>query len=213
MTKGQTTDPSEEERLATHLATLGRLGIPSPESETETVPFPGGFRARRYFTRKVLRWLPDHTPVGITMTMTAHDGGKTSEHRIVISDEGFEAIGDDQLVEIGAKLIEARDEILRVELQEMTPNRGYTPEEASTAAPEDFEGIVARDAAAAGKSARTARRRRQVTPELLAKVLDLYEQDGISAVTAALDYSESYGFKLLRKAREEQARDRKKVQA
>jgi hypothetical protein len=200
--------------LAAHLATIERLGLPYEEPESDTVAFPGGFVARRQFARKALRGLPDHTPAGITMVMTVHDDGKTGVHSVIITDEGFEELGDAELAEIGAKLIEARDEILRIELQEITPDRGYTPGEAGSAKPEDFETILAIDAGAARKSVKTARRRRQVTPELLARVLDLYDGDvgGIRAVMAGTNYSESYCFKLLRQARQAKARtDRKKV--
>ena len=94
---------------------------------------------------------------------------------------------------------------MQIEAQQTTPDRGYTPSEAGAASAEDFVGVIARDAHGALTSVRTARRRRQVTPELLTKVLDLYERGGISAVEAGTNYSESYCFKLLRKARQEVA--------
>jgi hypothetical protein len=54
----------------------------------------------------------------------------------------------------------------------------------------------------AASSVDTIRRRRQVTPELLRQVLGAYDRGGIAAVQD-LGYSESYGFKLLRRARQE----------
>jgi hypothetical protein len=139
------------------------------------------------------------------MTLTVRDGGKVDVHSVFISDLDLEPLGEDQLIDIGRRLVEARDEILRTELVETTPNRGYVPSEAGEATPADFLGVIATDFEASQRSVRTARRRRQVTPELLARVLDLYngEPGGIEEVHRALGYSESYCWKLLRKAREE----------
>jgi hypothetical protein len=46
-------------------------------------------------------------------------------------------------------------------------------------------------------------RRRRPTRELLTQVLELYNQGGIAAVEKGTNYSQSYCFKLLRKAKEE----------
>jgi hypothetical protein len=58
---------------------------------------------------------------------------------------------------------------------------------------------VARDSETVTKAAT----RRRPTKELLTKVLELYDAGGVRAVQAETSYSESYCFKLLRRAREE----------
>jgi hypothetical protein len=56
----------------------------------------------------------------------------------------------------------------------------------------------------AAASVRKIRRRRKVTPELLAEVLDLYERrGGISAVSEGLEMSERNAWRLLARARRE----------
>ena len=55
----------------------------------------------------------------------------------------------------------------------------------------------------AAESTRSVRRRRHITPELLAQVLELYDQGGIDLVASKLNYGVSYAWKLLRRAREE----------
>ncbi len=174
------------------------------DGTAETVKLPGGFTVRRTFTRNVVRSMPDHTPVGIAMGIRVDDIGRPAVLGVIISSEGLEPLGDKELAAID--LVEARDEIMRIEAQEMTPDRGYSPAEAMDAASQaDLDRITSRDAGAALTSVRSARRRRQVTPQLLARVLDLYDQGGgsIQAVVAGTHYSESYCFKLLRKARAE----------
>jgi hypothetical protein len=54
----------------------------------------------------------------------------------------------------------------------------------------------------ATKAAKAVRRQRP-SRELLARVLELYEKGGIQAVETGTNYSESYCFKLLRRARQE----------
>jgi hypothetical protein len=206
---------SEEEQLAANkarhdevasiLRRRDELGLPSldPPQLTPTVRIPGGFEVRRYFGRKVLRELPDRLPAEITMVMAVDDNVRTSIYSVQI-DAPVDALDDDALRLIGSTLVEARDEILRIEAQETTPDRGYTPAEASDATTADeLERIISRDVRAARSAVRTARRRRQVTPELLARVLELYDEGGVEAVKSGTNYSESYCFKLLRKAREE----------
>ncbi len=137
------------------------------------------------------------------MSMTVGDDGRAPVNLVIIS--SLEPLGDEQFDELGLPgLIEARDGILRIEAQEMTPTRGYTPAEASEATPGEFNSIIARDAEAARGGLKTARRRK-VTRELMANVLDLYDKGGIAAVMEGTHYSESYSFKLLRRARQEQS--------
>jgi hypothetical protein len=174
------------------------------ERDDELVKLPGGFVVRPRFVRTALRALPDHTPAEITMTIAVDDRGRADVTEIVISSARLEPFGDAELVELGA-LVEARDELMKIEAQEMTPNRGYTRAEAESVSGADFDRVIERDAASALRSVKTARRRRQVTPELLARVLELNDQGGIEAVVRGTNYSESYCFKLLRRAREEVA--------
>lgn len=49
------------------------------------------------------------------------------------------------------------------------------------------------------------RRRRQITPDLLADVLACYETGGIAAVVDRFSYSERYAWKLLKRARTQAA--------
>ncbi len=51
--------------------------------------------------------------------------------------------------------------------------------------------------------ARAARRRRNVTPELLSRVLELYEKGGIHVVMDEFDYSERNARRLIARARKE----------
>ena len=50
---------------------------------------------------------------------------------------------------------------------------------------------------------RAARRRRNVTPELLSRVLELYEKSGIHVVMDEFDYSERNARRLIARARKE----------
>ncbi len=50
---------------------------------------------------------------------------------------------------------------------------------------------------------RPARRRRNVTPELLSRVLELYEKSGIHVVMDEFDYSERNARRLIARARKE----------
>lgn len=62
-----------------------------------------------------------------------------------------------------------------------------------------YDGYMAHVAAAATRP----RRRRQITPELLAQVVALYESGGIQAVEDQLHYSARYAWRLLARARKE----------
>ena len=173
------------------------------DETAETVKV-GGFTFRRTFSRKLVVGMPDHTPVGIAMGLQVDDAGRSTALGVLISSEGLEPLTDKELAAID--LVEAKDQLMRIEGQEMTPDRGYSRAEAMDAASQaDLDEITSRDAGAALTSVRSARRRREVTPQLLARVLDLYDQGGggIKAVMAGTNYSESYCFKLLRKARAE----------
>jgi hypothetical protein len=93
--------------------------------------------------------------------------------------------------------------IVRDEAVRSTTERRLTPEEMKTLpAHEIFERVERREADAY-HAAKGAQRRRPVTPQVLAKVLALYDKGGIEAVVAGTNYSEPYCWKLLRRARQE----------
>jgi hypothetical protein len=199
-------DPLESvlgpEAFAVHTAEVERRGGVRQPGEPTMVKLPGGFVVRSRFTRRATRLLPDHLPAEIGMTIDVNASGRADVVAVFLS--SLETLGDAELTALGADLVNARDELVKIEAQEMTPDRGYTPAEASSANVEDFAAVIGRDADAALRSVRTARRRR-ITPELLAAVRDLYEAGGIQQVMAGTNYSESYCFKLLRRARQEVA--------
>jgi hypothetical protein len=165
------------------------------------LPGPVPLFVRQHFVRKVLRGVPDHTPAGITMGATMYEDGRPLWHFVFISDEGLEPLTDDQLGDIDLR--EVRDRVLAIEAQESTPDKGYTAAEAADAPAEEFASIIARDYEDAYRAARASRRHRQVTSELLAEVLRLYDAGGIDKVKDGVVCSQSYAYKLLARARAE----------
>jgi hypothetical protein len=184
----------------------------SEQEEEETVRLPGGFVVRRRFYGGVTA-LPDgSSPVQIDMDLTVDDSGRSKARMVLITprrpdrDVAPEPLDEDALARIN--LVEAKDHIMLIEAQTHTPGRGYSWADVKSAAESggiaDALGVLDRDYPEALSAVRTARRRRQVTPQLLAEVLDLYDRGGgIQAVMKEKNYSESYAFKLLRKARQE----------
>jgi hypothetical protein len=177
------------------------------ESSEDLVKMPGGFSSRPKFTRTALKQLLDHLPAEITMTIELDESRRGRVWAIhLLPAMGIEPFDDPELIQLGGPgLVEARDELMKIELQEVTPDRGYSAGKAMEASRDELEALLARDEPAARESVKTARRRRQVTPEVLSQVLTLYDVGGIEAVVEQLNYSESYSWKLLRRARQEVA--------
>jgi len=191
-------DTEDSDRLEQHRKTVEALGLRLAGDAAPVVRLPGagGFFVRRHFVRQIIRQLPDHLPVRITTAVTVSADGRALVHSMTI--DSLEPLDDAQFIDLGFPGgIEARDRSVQIEAQEVTPDRGYSPDDADPDLGADVEAAYA--------AVRAPRRRRQVTPELLSEVLALYDQGGIQAVMAAKNYSESYSFKLLRRARAEVA--------
>ena len=218
MAKDTTTDDqTEQARREAYEASTAQLGVAMPTTEEWwrwVINRRRQRKARRSdcleassfgsFARKVLRSMPDRFSVGITMAVEVSLEGRPVVHVVTVSGEDLQPLDYGDLDAL--RLAEALDEVMRIEAQEMTPDRGYSPAEAMTAADHvALNAITSRDESTARRSVLAFRRRRQVTPQLLERVLALYDQGGIGAVVADTHYSESYCFKLLRKARAEVA--------
>jgi hypothetical protein len=177
----------------------------------ETIRLPGGFVVRRRFTGVTTDEGENHSPFDIVMDLTVDDDGRSHAQEIRIRVAGGDTVGlppldDSALARID--LVKAKDQIMVLEALTHTPGRGASYNEiveaSRTGDLRQVFSVLDRHTPAAVAAMGTVRRRRQVTPELLTQVLDLYDQGGVQAVMDTLHFSESYSFKLLRKAREEQ---------
>jgi hypothetical protein len=180
--------------------------------EEETVRLPGGFVVRRHFYGGVTAHKDGYPPVDIAMDLDVDEAGRSVPRMILITPRMSEP-GDltstmplDDATLAAVDLVEAKDQIMLIEAQTHTPGRGYTWGDVATAANagdvrQALE-LIDRDAPAALTAVKRARRNK-ITPQLLERVLELYEQGGIDAVVEGTNYSEPYSWKLLRRARAE----------
>jgi hypothetical protein len=181
------------------------------EQTVEIVPYGGVYTGRPRFRGLDLGHREPLPPFDIWMDLQVDQAGHGHASRIVI--RPIPGLGDDParptpldratLAKINLAMV--MDNIMILEAQMHTAGRGVTESEflegAKTGRAQELVEVLADDADA--RTAIRKNRRRRVTPELLATVVELYEQGGIEAVTKGTSYSEPYSWKLLRRAKKE----------
>ena len=172
------------------------------EEEIVRVPGPGGFSAHRLWIRDRVR-ANEGSAYEVKAQVWMDDEGRPWAQTVLIS-ALVNRPGLDAAALARIRLDEELEGLLQMELVSTTGEVTGVDWLAVLDREGGEDELVAYDQAAQ-KAASTAVRRRRPTRELLAKVLELYEEGGIRSVQAKMNYSESYCFKLLRRARQELA--------
>jgi hypothetical protein len=171
------------------------------EEETMPLPGPGRFLVHRRWKRT--GGLSETSPFKVTMDVEMDDDGVRWVHGVFIAPlPNWPGLDIATLAQI--QLDVELEGLLQTEAIVTTmETRGPTLEEIEKNGDAEWDALRREVNTGVEKAAKSATRRRRPTRELLAKVLELYDKGGIKAVQAETNYSESYCFKLLRRARQE----------
>jgi hypothetical protein len=171
------------------------------ERDVVRLPGPGGFVVPRHWERSSVPE-PSH-PFQVYVKVHMDDEGIPWVDRLVVALVPDGPLDMATLAQIQLQLDKEVEGLLQAEAIVTTlETRGPTIEEIDKKGYAELDDLIREVGAGVEKAVKSATRRRP-TRELLEKVLELYDDGGIKAVQAETNYSESYCFKLLRRAREE----------
>lgn len=172
------------------------------EQSQSMVTLPGGYRVPAVFTSD-LHGRAGRTPVSALLTVEITDDGRPHLRELALAVPDGPPLPASDLD--GISLTELLDSAVRDQVLRHNPVRwsaGEGPMRLGAFLGQAREHFAAGERAAT-VAARAARDRRSVTPDLLRRVLDLYDRKGIGAVMDELNYSERNARRLLARARTE----------
>jgi hypothetical protein len=178
--------------------------------ETVALAGPGGWRVRRSWQDVAVYTHaehgipnPDRPAFTVTMDVVADDDGVPGVRSVRFELDPSMPSAD--AVQLNNLTLGRHFEIvIQREAIRSTTEQWLSVDELMTKpGPETLDYMEARDVAALQAARGVRRRRRKITPEMLAQVLEAYDKGGIGAVQAAVHVSEPYAWKLLRRARKE----------
>jgi hypothetical protein len=182
---------------------LAFLSMSTDEEEIVRLPGPARLPVHRCWEQTVM---PDAgAPYRVTMRVEMDDDGFPWVKGVFIAPP-TDWPGLDAAMLARIKLDRDLEGLLQKEaLLTAMETMGPTLEEIDTKGWGEYDAFVVKLTEDSEKAATASLRRHRPTRELLARVLELYDEGGIKAVQAGTNYSESYCFKLLRRARKEVA--------